>query len=201
MSYSDADRIRAVLQNAKHKETDNLNKADLVIFVTCSVKQKAEDKVIGHFHDLVKLKKKSIQIGLTGCMTRTTSNQNSEKKDKLLKKLKGLDFTFRIEDVEKLPSLLENEFETKDNDQSPISYFEIKPSYRESFRAFVPIMNGCNKFCTYCIVPSVRGREISRSPEHILDEVQKLVDAGCIETLESTIVCQGFIYVTRATIQ
>ena len=182
MSYSDADRIRAVLQNAKHKETGDLNKADLVIFVTCSVKQQAEDKVIGHLRDLVKIKKKQgLQIGLTGCMARNTSNQESKKKDKLLKKYKDLDFVFRIEDTEKLPTLLENEFETKSNKQNPISYFEIKPSYQESFRAFIPIMNGCNKFCTYCIVPYARGREISRKMSYIINEVKQLIKNGCKE--------------------
>lgn len=182
MNYADSDRIRTVLQNAGHKEIKDLNKADIIIFVTCSVKQKAEDKVIGHFHDLMKMKRrKRVQIGITGCMARITSNLSSEKKDRLLRRLKGLDFVFRIEEVEKLPHLLENEYETTKNNQDPISYFEITPSCTESFRAFVPIMNGCNKFCTYCIVPYARGREVSRKMSNIINEVKNLVKNGCRE--------------------
>lgn len=177
MNHSDAERVKAVLEKIGYKEETDLRKANLVIFVTCSIKQKAEDKVIGHFRELelVKRKNKNLKIGMTGCMARITGNQNSPRKDYWLKKLNDLDFVFRIEDTHELPNLLENEFVHESNKQSTISYFEIKPSYKNNFQAYVPIMTGCNKFCTYCIVPYSRGREFSRSVKNIIEEITDLI--------------------------
>lgn len=180
MNYSDAERIRTVLVRSGHKEEKRIKKADLIIFVTCSIKQKAEDKVVGHFRELLRerKKRKDLRIGFTGCMIRITSTKKSERRDRWLNKLKGLDFVFRIEDVEKLPTLLENEETVEQGCQNPIGYFEIKPSYSEKFQAFVPIMNGCNKFCTYCIVPYARGREISRKMSDVVSEIKTLIENG-----------------------
>lgn len=187
MNKSDSERLASTLENMGYSKTDEHEKSNFIVFNTCSVRQKAEDRVFGMMKEMAKLKenKQKLLVGITGCMTRVSSTRNSEKRDKLLSRLESLDIVFRIEDLPKLGSLLEEanpEFAPKEVDEGELkNYFEINPRYSNKFQAFVPIMTGCDKFCTYCIVPFTRGREVSRSIDEIAEEIEKLVANGCVE--------------------
>lgn len=187
MNYSDSERLASLLQSYGYTEANSIEDATLVIFNTCSIKQKAEDKVLGQMKLIASIKKKNPEVlfGITGCMTRLTSSKVSEKKDKLLTQLKELDFVFQIQDLPKVGGLLKEVkpdlaiLEASEADLD--SYFKIQPKYATPFQAYIPIMTGCDKFCTYCIVPYSRGREKSRSIDDIYLEAVQLVEAGCIE--------------------
>ncbi|MCK5472230.1 tRNA (N6-isopentenyl adenosine(37)-C2)-methylthiotransferase MiaB [Candidatus Gracilibacteria bacterium] len=180
MNYADAERVVSVLKSMGWQHVENLDKADAVFLLTCSVRKKAEDKAFGLLHNLKKwkAKKSGRKVGLTGCMVRETSSQASVKKDALLRKSGVLDFVWRIEDSTELPKLLDFSiptiFQTRD-------FFSIKPMRQNPTQVFVPIMTGCNNFCSYCIVPYTRGREISRSEKEILAECKEAVENGAIE--------------------
>lgn len=192
MNYSDTERVAAVLEKAGYQKAEQLDEVDLFIFNTCSIKQKGEDRVYGIIKN-IGLQKRSnprLMIGITGCMVRTTSSRNSEweKKDDLIKNLKPLDFVFRITDTHKLPEVLAEAEPTLElpeqivvDQASRLDYLKVKPEYVTKFQAFVPIQIGCDKYCTYCIVPYSRGREQSRSMDEIIAECRQLVENGCKE--------------------
>ncbi|MBI5414576.1 tRNA (N6-isopentenyl adenosine(37)-C2)-methylthiotransferase MiaB [Candidatus Peregrinibacteria bacterium] len=181
MNYSDSERLETVLESLNLKKSEVMEDADIVLLNTCSIKQHAEDRVYGFVHNAKKAKK---LVGLTGCMVKKSSTQKDEEHDPLLKKHETIDLVFRIEDLPKVPDLLqkydpklkrpEYEFDTED-------YFHISPKLQENFRAFVPIMTGCDKFCTYCVVPFTRGRERSRPFRDIVKECKNHVANGVKE--------------------
>jgi len=214
MNYSDSERVSAELEKLGHSRTKKESDADLYLFNTCSIRQKGEDRVYGKLMTLGTRKqhKKDLLVGLTGCMVRKTSTKNSspDKRDKLVRDLKPVDFVFRIEDVKNLDRLLKqvgakaakpeektatgkpvpkkrvrggdrtaNEIMTVTADR--LDYLDIAPRYSSVFQAFVPIQIGCDKFCTYCIVPHARGREQARPVKEILAECEALVKGGCKE--------------------
>lgn len=191
MNYSDSERLAAVLEGMGFMSAIKDDQADLIIFNTCSVRQKAEDRVFGMMPRMSELKKtnKNLKVAITGCMVRITSTRNSGEQDKLIKDIKGLDLVFRIEDISKVPRML-HELDMNgialdsgaESDRGTLeNYFKINPKYASRFQAFVPIMTGCDKFCAYCIVPYTRGRERSRNMDEILEECEKLVADGCKE--------------------
>lgn len=221
MNYSDSERISSYLSDLGFKKTDDEDEADLIIFNSCSIRQKAEDRVVGKMKNLgLKKRKKKFLIALTGCMVRKSSTKNSphENRDHFIRILKPLDIAFRIEDLPKLKELIEEaqeEKKTKDEKREKLTskkaskntevstktsprlsriaqapavstdistdYFHIAPAYTSQVQAFIPISTGCDKFCTYCIVPYARGREVSRKMEDILAEAEQLVANGCLE--------------------
>ena len=187
MNHSDSERLSKVLENYGYSECEEMSDADLVLFNTCSIKQKAEDKVLGQMTKISEMKKErpNLLLGITGCMTRITSTKVSEKKDKLFRQVKNLDLCFQIQDMTKLGGMLSElnpEFNKLEMQEAELgNYFEIQPKYKTAFQAYIPIMTGCDKFCTYCIVPYSRGREVSRPIEEIYKEAVKLVENGCIE--------------------
>jgi tRNA-2-methylthio-N6-dimethylallyladenosine synthase len=187
MNYSDSERIDAVLQNMGLRKVSCMEEADMVIFNTCSVRQKAEDRVFGQMINIKKLRKEKPHLitAITGCMVRTTSNRQSEHRDVLLRRSKETDFVFRIEDLPKLPGLI-NEcwplaVDADVEEANLKNYFNINPVYSSLAQAFVPIGTGCDNFCTYCIVPYSRKREKSRSMDEVVNECKKLVEKGCLE--------------------
>lgn len=192
MNYSDTERVASVLEKSGYQKAEQLDEVDLFIFNTCSIKQKGEDRVYGIIKN-IGLQKKSnprLMIGITGCMVRQTSSRNSdwEKQDTLIKNLKPLDFVFRITDTHKLAEVLAEAEPTLElpeqtylDQQSRLDYLKVKPEYVTKFQAFVPIQIGCDKYCTYCIVPYSRGREQSRKMEEIVAECRQLVENGCKE--------------------
>jgi tRNA-2-methylthio-N6-dimethylallyladenosine synthase len=162
MNISDAERVSAVLESIKYKKTQNINKADLIVVTMCSVRQSAVDRVYWLIEKIKKIKSKSNEVKaiLTGCVL---------KRDKK-KFLKYFDYVIDIKDIKKIPKLLsENKIDNRDN------YLDISPKYSSKFSASVPIMTGCNNFCSYCVVPYVREREVSRSAKEIISEIKSLI--------------------------
>lgn len=168
-----------------------MESAQLILMNTCSVKQKAEDKVWGHFNTIKRMKRTNpqVRVGLTGCMVRESGvapgyKSELSSKDPLFQSSDLLDFVFRIEDLPKVNtylSVLYGRQIGEDYHDDLTSYFEVRPEYATSFQVFVPVQTGCNKFCTYCIVPFTRRREVSRPMQEILEEVRVLGDKGARE--------------------
>lgn len=198
MNYSDSERVAAVLQKAGYRGTNEIGEADLVILNTCSIRQKGEDRVFGMLKNIAARKavRPNLLIGLTGCMVRRSSSRNSQwaDRDDLLKLIRSLDFVFNIRETHKLTEVLaeaEPQLELPDLEESTIAestsaesgadYLKIQPQYTSPFQASVPIQIGCDKYCTYCIVPYSRGREQSRPPQDVVAECRKLVENGCRE--------------------
>lgn len=190
MNYSDTERMEAYLQALGFDKTDTFEKADLVMFNTCSIRQKAEDRVYGYMRTIGQLKRRkpNLMVVVTGCMVRKSSSRYSSERDKLFNSMRELDIALRTEELPKLASLareLNDEIRIPEIFEENLEdYFKIQPtynSYQSKSQAFVAISNGCDKFCTYCIVPYSRGREKSREVKDILDEVKKLVEDGCKE--------------------
>ncbi len=174
MNVSDAERIAAMLERLGFEKTQTENEANLIGVVACSVRQAPIDRIFGHANKWSEMKKvRETVTMLTGCVLAHDKPNMA----------KIFDYQFPITDVGKLPQILSESFgeDLTQNVPSLDEYFDVTPKYEQSFRAYVPISSGCNKFCTYCAVPLTRGGEISRAPDKILDEVRHLVERGCKE--------------------
>lgn len=179
-NVNDGERIKGVLTDIGYGLCDAPEQADLVLFNTCAVREHAEQRVFGNVGALKSLKEKKpgLIIGLCGCM----ANQ-AHVVEKLRRSYPYVDLVFGVDGIDTLPQLLAQKLRTHKRvllppAQRPVIVENI-PIRRESdFRAWLPIMYGCDNFCTYCIVPYVRGREKSRRPEDILAEFRGLVQAG-----------------------
>ena len=153
-----------------------MNEADLIVVAMCSVRQSAVDRVHGLVQKFRKLQTASKQTLPTGRQVQTILTGCILKKDKKTFE-KGFDYVIDIKDIKKLPRLLKYKmsgrtFYTADN------YFKITPKYENKFSANVPIMTGCNNFCTYCVVPYAREREVSRPTKEIILEIKNLIKNG-----------------------
>lgn len=180
---NDTERIRGILKEAGFDFCDNANDADLVIYNTCAVRENAEDRVYGRLGILkhIKESRPELKIGLCGCMV-----QQEHIVEKIKKIHNHVDLIFGTHALYKLPQLLYEVYtEDKpviDAENSDGAICEDLPIMRESdSKAWVSIMYGCNNFCSYCIVPYVRGRERSRRPEKIIDEIRGLTGGGVTE--------------------
>ncbi|MGM9664237.1 MAG: tRNA (N6-isopentenyl adenosine(37)-C2)-methylthiotransferase MiaB [Eubacteriales bacterium] len=179
---ADSERIAGTLADMGYKIVDAAADADLIIVNTCAVRDHAEKKALsitgGYKH--LKEKNPELKIGICGCMVSQTSMS-----DKIKKSYPYVDFVFGTEHLWRLPEMLYHtmtEGRSFYPNEGDAVLAEGVPVRRESkFRAWVSIMYGCNNFCTYCIVPYVRGRERSRRPEDIEEEVRALVSDGCKE--------------------
>ena len=179
-NVNDGERIKGVLMDIGYGLCDKPEDADLILFNTCAVREHAEQRVFGNVGALkgLKEKKHDLIIGLCGCM----ANQKHVV-EKLRKSYPYVDLVFGVDGIDTLPQLIAQKLQKHkrvlmEPAQRPVIVENI-PIRRESeFRAWLPIMYGCDNFCTYCIVPYVRGRERSRAPEDILDEVRGLVEQG-----------------------
>lgn len=180
-NVSDGERIKGVLADIGYGLCDRREDADLILFNTCAVREHAEQRVFGSVGALKALKEKKpgLIIGLCGCM----ANQKHIV-DKLRKSYPYVDLVFGVDCIDTLPQLLAEKLAGQkrrlllEPAQRPVIVENI-PIRRESdFRAWLPIMYGCDNFCTYCIVPYVRGREKSRKSADILEEFRGLVAAG-----------------------
>ncbi|MUP38004.1 tRNA (N6-isopentenyl adenosine(37)-C2)-methylthiotransferase MiaB [Labilibaculum euxinus] len=178
MNASDGERVRSVIENMGYQWTDNEEEANLIGILACSVRQKAIDKVYSKIHkwNLWKNKRNLITF-VSGCILPSD----------LDKFLKLFDIIFQMKDLPKLPEMIQQYGITTpvglqqgfDSQNENISEFwHVKPSYTSEFEAFVPIQNGCDKFCSFCAVPYTRGREVSRPSDEIVTEVQSLVERG-----------------------
>ncbi len=166
MNKADSERIANYLDTLGLKETREIERADLVILTTCGVRQSAEDRIYGLI-PRIKRKNPRSKIILTGCLV--------NRKDVQKRLNKTVDIWLPIV---KLASLGEKLGMQKSQFDGSLSYLEIPAKYRSSFSAFVPIGNGCNNFCTYCVVPYARGRETYRPAERIIAEVKNLIKKG-----------------------
>ena len=180
---NDTERIRGVLSEAGYEFTDIAEEADLVIYNTCAVRENAEQKVFGRIGILKHIKegRPEMIIGLCCCMVQ---------QEHITKKIKSvhnhIDLIFGTHVLYKLPELLYGVIENKKSivmiPDSEGAIAEDMPILRDvKEKAWVSIMYGCNNFCSYCIVPYVRGRERSRKPEAIISEIKELVSKGCTE--------------------
>ena len=177
---ADSERLRGYLARMGYAFSPTEEGADLVLLNTCAIREHAEQRVFGNVGALkgLKEKKPGLIIGLCGCM----ANQKHVV-EKLRKSYPYVDLVFGVDGIDTLPQLIAQKLQKHkrvllDPAQRPVIVENI-PIRRESeFRAWLPIMYGCDNFCTYCIVPYVRGRERSREPEQIVREVRELVAAG-----------------------
>ena len=182
MNVHDSENIKGMLTDLKYTETDIMDEADLIILNTCAIRENAHNKVFGFLGRVKHLKeyKPNIIVGLCGCMAQEENVVN------ILKKYTFVNIVFGTHNLHKLPELLADSI--KKNSQEIEIYsiegnvYENIPVKRDSlYKAWVNIQFGCDKFCTYCIVPYTRGKQRSRMPEDIINEVKELVNDGYLE--------------------
>ena len=179
LNENDSEKISGMTEEMGYAKTENQNKADLAIFNTCCVRENAEDKLFGKLGELKKLKEqKGIIIAIGGCMM-----QEKHIIDKIKESYPFVDIVFGTHTLHKFPEDLYKSIQEKRKIEDIIDIdgeiYEGLPIKRDSnIKASVTIMNGCNNFCSYCIVPYVRGRERSRNPRDIINEVRELAKQG-----------------------
>ena len=180
MNEHDSEVISAILEDMKFTKTDDYEDADLIILNTCAIRENAHNKTFGMLGRIKHLKqeKPNLMVGLAGCMSQEESVINE-----IIDKYKWMDFVFGTHNIHKLPEILKEYTKSKKLEVNVWSnegnVIEGLPSKRDSkYKAWVNIMYGCDKFCTYCIVPYTRGKQRSRMPEDIIDEVKNLVKDG-----------------------
>ncbi len=182
MNVHESEKIAGMLVNIGYSSCDDAEKADVIVFNTCCIRDTAEKHILGNIGDIKHLKrqKPSLIVAVVGCMTQ----QNGEK-ESLKKKFPFVNIILGTDNLSLLPDAVESivakrkKFVSCIHDEPFADLNESTPVYRTSgTNAWVNIMYGCDNFCTYCIVPYVRGRERSRDPKHVLDEVKRLIDLG-----------------------
>ena len=180
MNEYDSDKMADVLGAAQgYESTDDPEQADLILFNTCSVREKAQEKVFSDLGRYKHLKERGVLIGVGGCVA-------SQEGEEIIKRAPYVDVVFGPQTLHRLPELL-NARAAKHKPQVDISFPEIEkfdhlpPARVEGSSAFVSIMEGCSKYCSYCVVPYTRGEEVSRPFEDVLIEVAGLADQGVKE--------------------
>ena len=179
LNENDSEKLSGMIEKMGYTNTENIEEADLIVFNTCCVRENAEDKLFGKLGEAKKIKeKRGTIIAIGGCMM-----QEKHIVDKLQKSYPFFDIVFGTHTLHKFPQDLYNVILNKkriediiDIDGEIIEGLPIKRN--DNIKASVTIMYGCNNFCSYCIVPYVRGRERSRKPEDIINEVRELADKG-----------------------
>ncbi|MBN2015581.1 MiaB/RimO family radical SAM methylthiotransferase [Candidatus Dojkabacteria bacterium] len=196
MNYSDSERIESVLQNAALKPANSVEKADIIVFNTCSVRQSAEDRILGLKKNIQILKRAKNQklrdtkyelpiTVLTGCMAQRCWNVESKRQEtegkrylaKLRRRAPWIDLIIPIKEIVNIRRLLTNQPSDHPGIRLP-DYLAIRPSLKSNHSAYIPISTGCNEFCSYCIVPYARGKLINRPASEILSDIQELVSRG-----------------------
>lgn len=179
-NISDSEKIQGVLSSAGFSFTTSINDADLILFNTCAVRENAEDRVFGNVGALksLKLEKPSLTIALCGCMMEQEHIAN-----KIKKSFPYVDLVFGTNSIHKFPKYYYNTLTGKTRvfkrDEDDNKIHEGIPVKRDGvIKGWLPIMYGCDNFCSYCVVPHVRGRERSRSKDSIIKEAKSMIDAG-----------------------
>ena len=180
MNVYDSDKMVDVLHQAQgYEQTTDVNQADLILFNTCSVREKAQEKVFSDLGRVKHLKKKGVKIAVGGCVA-------SQEGATIIERAPYVDVVFGPQTLHRLPDLL-NQSELQKRPQVDISFPEIEkfdhlpPARVEGSSAFVSIMEGCSKYCSYCVVPYTRGEEINRPFDDVLTEVAGLAAQGVKE--------------------
>ncbi len=183
MNVVDSEQIVALLNDIGYSQVDSAEQADLVLLNTCSVRDKAERKVYGHLGRFkpIKDKRPELIIGVGGCVAQ-------QEGEKMLEKVPYLNLVFGTHNIHCLPELVQQAeqsrqrgCETDFQDRETRLNLFPERTFQETVTRFVTVMQGCDNFCSYCIVPHVRGREISRPSQEIIAEVQGLVAQGARE--------------------
>lgn len=179
-NVADSEQIKGLLAKMGYEFTDTPDNADFILFNTCAVREHAEDRVFGNVGALKSLKRKnpSILIALCGCMMEQEHIAN-----RIYKSFPFVGLVFGTNYIHELPKLLYKclvdgkRLVVRGNKDTTV--YENIPTRRDgTFKGWLPVMYGCDNFCTYCIVPYVRGRERSRSPKNVLDDAKSLISAG-----------------------
>lgn len=180
MNEHDTEVMSGILMQMKYTPTDNVEDADIILLNTCAIRENAENKVFGELGHLKTLKKNNpnVILGVCGCMSQEESVVN-----KILQKVQHVDMIFGTHNIHRLPQLIRDAMFSKEMVVEVWSkegdIIENLPKVRRgNIKAWVNIMYGCDKFCTYCIVPYTRGKERSRYPEDIIAEVRELARQG-----------------------
>lgn len=180
MNQHDGENIKAILEDMSYTETEVMEDADFILLNTCAIRENAHNKVFGMIGRMKHLKesKPHIVTGICGCMAQEEAVVNE-----ILKKFRFLDIVFGTHNIHRLPQILNEALIKKEIEIEVYSgegdIIENIPVKRDSkYKAWINIMYGCDKFCTYCIVPYTRGKQRSRNPEFILKEVEQLVKDG-----------------------
>ena len=178
MNLSDSERVISVLDEHGYTWTDNEEEASLIGIIACSVRQKAIDKVYSRIYKWNKWKNhKNLVTFISGCILPSDHE----------KFLKLFDITFQMKDLPQLPEIISRygvatpaqlKVGIDPHNENIEQFWDVKPSYKSDFEAFIPIQNGCDKFCTFCAVPFTRGREVSRLSKDIVAELALLVTQG-----------------------
>ena len=181
MNVHDSERLAGLLEAAGYQRADDDADADVVVFNTCAVRENADNKLYGNLSHLAPRKRGNpdMQIAVGGCLAQ-------KDRDTVLRKAPWVDVVFGTHNIGSLPTLLErarhNKVAQVEIAEALQEFPSALPSARESaYAAWVSISVGCNNSCTFCIVPSLRGKEVDRSPADILAEVRSLVDDGVLE--------------------
>ncbi|HRH15950.1 MAG TPA: tRNA (N6-isopentenyl adenosine(37)-C2)-methylthiotransferase MiaB [Aquabacterium sp.] len=180
MNEYDSGKMSDVMNAAKgYEPTDNPEEADLILFNTCSIREKAQEKVFSDLGRVKHLKAKGVMIGVGGCVA-------SQEGAAIIERAPYVDVVFGPQTLHRLPAMLEKRVSLS-RPQVDISFPEIEkfdhlpPPRKEGASAFVSIMEGCSKYCSYCVVPYTRGEEVSRPFDDVLTEVADLADQGVKE--------------------
>ena len=181
MNVYDSELVAKMMEQTGYRKSDDFNSADAIFLNTCSIREKAEETVHNRLANFQHLKRKnpSLLIGVLGCMAQNL-------KDDILEDKPYVDIILGPDSYRNIPKIIENRSESinhlVDTKLSKFEmYDELFPSRSEGVNSWVSIMRGCNKFCTFCIVPFTRGRERSRPIESIVREIEKGVDEGFVE--------------------
>ena len=181
MNVADSELIAGILQKEGYKQTPNIDEATAIFINTCAVRDHAEAKVHSRLGNFNRIKKShpDVIIGMLGCMAQNL-------KDEILENKPYIDIVLGPDSYRKLPVILNNRLkEQKHIVDTQLSRFEVYdglfPSRKEGINAWVSIMRGCDKFCTFCIVPFTRGRERSRNPKRIIQEIERAIKNGFVE--------------------
>lgn len=179
MNEHDTETIKGLLEQMGYQPTEDRKMADIILLNTCAIRENAEDKVFGELGHLkhLKLEKPDMLLGVCGCMSQEENVVN-----RILQKHAFVDMIFGTHNIHRLPQLIKDSLFSKEMVVEVWSkegdIIENLPKKREGMRAWVNIMYGCDKFCTYCIVPFTRGKERSRRPEDVIAEVRELARQG-----------------------
>jgi len=180
MNVHDSENIKAILEDMSFTESETMESADIILLNTCAIRENAHNKMFGFLGRVKHLKESRPEVicGICGCMA-----QEESVVEDIKSKYRWVDIVFGTHNIHKLPEILEESIDKKKLEIEVYSIegdvYENIPVKRDSkYKAWVNIMYGCDKFCTYCIVPYTRGKQRSRLPEDIINEVKDLVKDG-----------------------
>jgi tRNA-2-methylthio-N6-dimethylallyladenosine synthase len=180
MNEYDSERVAGLLRAQQYELTENESEADLILLNTCAIREKAEDKVFSKLGQLraVKARRPDVIVGVMGCMAQLHHQE-------IRRRAPAVDLVFGSPAIGKVAALVDRVRRDRrpivETGEAPLVKITARPDGAPRLRAYVTVMEGCEKHCTFCVVPTTRGRERSHTPAAILDEIQGLVAEGCRE--------------------